>query len=281
MPFKLYVDSRFRQDTGGGNSDSEFSIELPHPLNVKGTAFVDVVCLANSFYTIRAGENDRLHVGEIVSLVTVYRIVEIPEGQYNALSLATALQTVLNTNRAITGQYAVDYDVPTNKLVIQNLDTSSLFQIYPTAYLKENAADWNALAPSTKQINALHLMDCGAIVGFAQGKSIITTSQPTNTIVAPEVVNCQPYNQLFLRSTLGDGYSAIGPRGDSDIIRRIVCTVPFNDYIHDVHGLPHDSVPIGDREFNSLTFRLTDIYGNTVNTRGHPISFSIIFLELD
>ena len=69
MPFKLYIDSRFRQDTGGENSDSHFAIELPHPLNVKGTAFVDVVCLANSFYTIRAGENDRLHVGEIVFLV--------------------------------------------------------------------------------------------------------------------------------------------------------------------------------------------------------------------
>ena len=26
MPFKLYLDSRFRQDTGGNNTDSEFSI---------------------------------------------------------------------------------------------------------------------------------------------------------------------------------------------------------------------------------------------------------------
>ena len=45
MPFKIYVDSRFRKDTGGTNSDSDFTIELPHPINVKGRAYVDVVCI--------------------------------------------------------------------------------------------------------------------------------------------------------------------------------------------------------------------------------------------
>ena len=43
MPFKLYVDSRFRKDTGGSNSDSEFTVELPHPIQVKGKAFVDTI----------------------------------------------------------------------------------------------------------------------------------------------------------------------------------------------------------------------------------------------
>ena len=61
MPFKLYADSRFRKDTGGGNSDSQFTIELPHPIQVKGKAFVDTILVPNSFYVIRVGENDRLH----------------------------------------------------------------------------------------------------------------------------------------------------------------------------------------------------------------------------
>ena len=34
MPFKVYVDSRFRQETGGSSSDSEFTVELPHPIQV-------------------------------------------------------------------------------------------------------------------------------------------------------------------------------------------------------------------------------------------------------
>ena len=85
--FKLYVDSRFRQDVGGANSDSEFAIELPRPINVTGRAFVDTFICPNSFYTIRAGENDRLHVRENIS---TYRICIIAEGQYNALTLKDA-----------------------------------------------------------------------------------------------------------------------------------------------------------------------------------------------
>ena len=92
-------------------------------------------------------------------------------------------------------------------------------------------------------------------------------------------MNCLPYHQLFLRSSLGGGYDAIGPDGSSDIIRRITCQVALNDMIVDQHSLPHDSVTVGDREISSLSFRLTDCFGKTVDTKGHHISFSIIFLE--
>ena len=84
MPFKLYVDSRFRQETGGSTSDSEFSVELPHPIQVRGRAYVDVVLVPNTFYVVRTGENDRLHVRENAA---TYRICTIAEGQYNAMTL--------------------------------------------------------------------------------------------------------------------------------------------------------------------------------------------------
>ena len=67
MPFKLYLDSRFRQDTGGNNSDSEFSIELPHPIQVRGKAFVDTILVPNAFYVIRADENDRFYIREFAT----------------------------------------------------------------------------------------------------------------------------------------------------------------------------------------------------------------------
>ena len=131
MPFKVYADSRFRQDTGGSNSDSEFSIELPHPIQVKGgRAYVDVVLVPNTFYVIRTGENDRFHVRENAS---TYRICTIAEGQYNAMTLKDALLVALDTGRSMTGQYTVTYDVTTNKLIIGSLDNVATFHIYPTA----------------------------------------------------------------------------------------------------------------------------------------------------
>ena len=109
-PNKLYVDSRFRKDTGGGNSDTQFSIELPHPINVKGRALIDTCLIPNSFYTIRAGENQKVFVREVVGATTTFRIISIAEGQYTAYSLKDALLTTLQAGKTMSGQYAVAYD---------------------------------------------------------------------------------------------------------------------------------------------------------------------------
>ena len=127
-------------------------------------------------------------------------------------------------------------------------------------------------------IDPSNLMDAGSVTGSATGASIISGNISTD-VTAPDVVNTQPYHQLFLRSSLGNGYDAIGPDGSSDICRRIVCQVPLNNIIVDQHGLPHDSVTIGNREISSLSFTLTDCFGKIVNTNGHHISFSIIFVN--
>ncbi len=138
------------------------------------------------------------------------------------------------------------------------------------AYLKANPGAWPT---------AMNVRDSGAVTGFVGSAAITATNLITAT--AANAVNTQPYHQLFLRSSLGNGYDAIGPDGSSDIIRRITCQVPINDMIVDQHSLPHDSVTVGNREISSLSFRLTDCFGKTVDTKGHHISFSIIFLEDD
>ena len=38
----------------------DFAVQFPYPIVVSGKAFVDVVLLNNSFYTIRDDENDAL-----------------------------------------------------------------------------------------------------------------------------------------------------------------------------------------------------------------------------
>ena len=277
MVFKLYLDSRFRQETGGSSSDSEFTIELPHPIRVKGKALVDTILVPNSFYVIRAGENDRIHVRENTS---TYRIVTIAQGQYNAMTLKDAVLATLQAGKTIAADYTVAYDTTINKLIIGTLSTTDSFHIYPTALLKADVSTWNvgAFAASGPTVDASNLMDSGSVTGFATGSSILS-GNVNISVTATDVVNCLPYHQLFLRSSLGGGYDAIGPDGSSDIIRRITCQVGLNEMIVDQHSLPHDSVTVGDREISSLSFRLTDCFGKTVDTKGHHISFSIIFLE--
>ena len=224
MVFKIYRDYRFRQETGGSNSESEFSIELPHPIQVKGRAYVDVILVPSTFYVTRTGENDRVHVRDAAA---TYRVCTIAEGQYNASMLKDALLIALNTGRSMTGANSVSYDVPTNKLVIGNLDATATFHVYPTALLKADAnKSWNvpSFATGGPLVDAENLMDAGSATGFATGSSILSGNIST-TVTAPDVVNCLPYHQLFLRSSLGNGYDAIGPDGSSNIIRRITCQV--------------------------------------------------------
>ena len=133
MPFKLYVDSRFRQETGGSNSDSDFSIELPQSIQVKGRAFVDTVLIPNTFYVVRAGENDRIHIREGAD---TYRICIIADGQYDVYTLKDAMTTTLNTGTSLTvNSYLVTHDAPYNKLVIGNTDQNNGFTVYPAKLL--------------------------------------------------------------------------------------------------------------------------------------------------
>ena len=283
MVFKLYVDSRFRQETGGVSSDTQFAIELPSPMQVKGKAFVDTVLCPNVFYVIRAGVNDRIHVKERVSGSDVYRIATIVEGQYRTDTLKDAVLHALQTGRQITGNYTVRYLPVENRIVVGNLDQSDSFAIYPAGWLKLNAATWNAAASNTQQVVASDLRDSGSVTGFAGAHILSAAAGVANQeIFAADAVNLQPYSQLFLRSSLGEGFSSYGPDGSTDIIRRIVVgQTPLNGVIVDQHGLPYDSVPVGQREITSLAFKLTDSEGRTVDTHGHHISFSIIFIHDD
>jgi len=248
---------------------------------VKGRCLVDTVLIPNSFYTIRAGENQRVHVREVVGATTTFRIINIAEGQYSAYSLKDALLTALQTGKSIPGNYTVSYDPVTNKLSIGTLDASASFTIYPTALLKADSNNsWNvpSFAAGGPLVDPKNLMDAGSVTGWATG-TVAQTGSLNTPVVAPDVVNCLPYHQLFLRSSLGSDYNAIGPDGSSDIIRRIVCQVPLNAMIVDQHALPYDAVSLAsEREINSLSFTLTDCFGKILDTKGHHISFSIIFL---
>ena len=276
MAFKLYIDSRFRQDAGGANSDTQFAVELPRSINVTGRAFVDTFICPNSFYTIRAGENDRLYVRENAS---IYRVCILAPGQYNAITLKDALLVALQTGKSIIGDYVVTFNVPTNKLHVGTLDPTSIFFIYPTEWLKANANTWNvgSFASGGPTIDARNLMDAGSVLGFFGGNYSLMGSSVAD-VIAPDVVNILPYHQLFLRSNLGSGNDTFGADGSSDIVRRITVQVGLNEMIVDQHTLGFDSVSSGSREISSLRFRLTDVFGKVVDTHGHPISFSIIFV---
>ena len=273
------MDSRKRQQPGG--TDTNFAIQLPYPINVSGKAFLDVVLCPNSFNLIRAGDSDKFYIEEATA--GTKRVVQLPEGQYTISTLAVALQNILNQNKVIPGTYAVVYDATSNRIKISitgSTTANDQMIVWPEEYLRNNFGAWTGVANIG---SADDLKSANRALGFTtdSGSFLCTHAAP---LFAPQAPDVQPYKQLFIRSSLGGGSSeSLGVNGESDIVRRIVVgSTPLNDMIYDIHSQSHDHVQInGKREFSSLWFQVIDVDGKIVDTHGLPVSFSIIFEDVD
>jgi hypothetical protein len=278
MPWKLYVDSRKRQVGARRDTDTDFTVSLPYPITVRGKCYIDTVLVANSFYTIRAGDNDRIYLDELAAQTK--RVATLAQGQYTIYQLRDALVTALNANKAITGSYRVTYDTSTNRLKVDivNAAATDQFRIWPEGYLKAN---WNAWTGTTT-LSRDDLKSANAQCGF-YGTSLLSGTN-TVAVTAPQAPDVQPYKQLFMRSNLGGGsQQSLGVNGETDIIRRVVVgNTPQNGMIYDVHNQSHDYITIhGSPEYSQIWFEIIDIDGRVVDTHGLPVSFSILFEDLD
>ena len=274
MPWKLFVDSRRRIAGARGDSDSDFAIQLPYPLSVSGKCYCDVVILSNSFYTIRAGENDRIYLDELAAQTK--RVVTLSPGQYQVYELRDALLAALNNGSPLTGQYRVTYLTATNRFQVDLVNgvAADQFRIWSEAALLANATAWVGLASPP-------FLTANRPCGFLEGTYTAGSSVQAGT--APNAPDVQPYHQLFLRSSLGGGSNqCLGVNGETDIVRRVVIgNAPANSLITDTHNTAFDYVTIpGSPELNTIWFQLVDVDNKVVNTHGHPLSFSVIFQDV-
>ena len=141
MPYKIYVDSRFRVKDPN-STDCDFQIELPHPVKVKGRCFCDVFMAPNVFFIVRAGENQRVYLEEEYPAGSkTFRQLNLTPGSYNGFTLATELQNNIDSfpNSSFpSGSWTVTYNDKTNKLEVRNSTVGGTFKIYPT----ESTDNW-------------------------------------------------------------------------------------------------------------------------------------------
>jgi hypothetical protein len=167
---KLYVSSKNR---ASGDHDADFAISLPRPLVVRGKqkAFVDSVVLSNSFYTVRFGENDQIYLREGGA---TFRILTIPEGQYQAYSLKDAILAALQLNRTLPGNYVVEFSPVTQRLTISQ-DQAGTFHIFPGQLLKQDLSLWNNAAFAGGGPTIATLRSSDGVTGFV-GDAILSGS---------------------------------------------------------------------------------------------------------
>ena len=65
------------------------------------------------------------------------------------------------------------------------------------------------------------------------------------------------------------------------IIRKIILDQPPGSTIHDFHSLPYDYVSVQPGQIRSLSFRIADYRGRTVDLLHNGVSFSLFFVPED
>ena len=84
---------------------------------------------------------------------------------------------------------------------------------------------------------------------------------------------------LYLTSSNLGHYSALGPRGESDVLRAVYVDVSSGSYLVDRLANPFEFIDLGGQQLQSLKFKLVDGNGTVVDMRGRSIAFSIILLQ--
>jgi len=260
-----------------GGTDSDFRYALKTPIEVPpGTlGFIDGVVLSQSFGCVVAGYNDTVFVREVFQSAVTDRVLTLGAGDYNGYTLATELASKLNTGSTLFDIYAVTF--ANGCLTVANQTQAAQGGAY---LLTVEAIEANALVPAWGTTTTpappplSSASDACRVLGQLTGLSGAINSAMALTL---NPIDLMPYRQLFLHSHIG-ACSSQGPRGENTIVRRIVITGSPGDLIADFHHTTSDYIELGG-QLSTLHFSIRDVEGNVVDTRGHPVSFSLCLTE--
>ena len=95
------------------------------------------------------------------------------------------------------------------------------------------------------------------------------------------IVDLRRFHNIYISSANLSSFKTLGPRGESNIIKQVPVTTDYGFTIFDNVVVSHDWIDVSKLLLKTLEFRLSDAYGKTIDLRGAPISFSLVFLEQD
>ena len=92
------------------------------------------------------------------------------------------------------------------------------------------------------------------------------------------IVDLRRIHNVYISSANLSSFQTLGPRGESNIVKQAPVTTEYGFTIVDNIVVSHDWIDVSKQLLKTLEFRLSDAYGRTIDLRGMPISFSLIFM---
>ena len=244
----IYVDSRKRV----AGDDASFEFDIGETIHLQTGAKLSVLKfrVADSFLSTDRGQ----FLYWIDSALGSLNWATLPVGAYTGTRLAAWISSnyAAATYVAETNEIQIAYDG--NRRV---LNDSELRDQFP------DTGSYPPGASASKPLSINHLLGPSFIDGALQIHNFV-------------VMN--PYSELYLRcSTLANAAEIKGPLG-SDIICKLIVDKGVGFIMQTRTDEGHFVRLHGPITLRFLRFKLTDVDGNVVNTRGTSVSFAI-FLD--
>lgn len=259
---KIYVDSKYK--TRDSISDANFKITLPSTLYMpENTVFyIDDVTIPHSWYTVN-NFNSKLYMSVFVSANGKdQHILNLTKQIYNGSTLATEIsKQILSIGYTPT----VIYNASTQTISISIIDYN--FQLFTDDELK--TINWTGVKFDKNDLKSANAL----IKNYKRTSEFYNTDKPMISYI-----DLQPIRNIYIKSPNLGNFNTMGPRGETDIIKKVKVTADINQMIFDNTLVSNDFLDCSKQTLKTIDFLLTDSDGNEVPFNGiSNITFSIVF----
>ena len=246
----IYIDSRKRV----AGDDSSFEFDIGETIHMQTGAKLSVLKLrvADAFLSTDRGQ----YLYWIDEALQTLNWATLPVGAYTGTRLAAWISSNYAAANYLpeTNEVQIAYDG--NRRVLNDSELRSQFP---------GTGSYPAGATPSRPLSINHLLGPSFIDGALQIHNFVTMN---------------PYSELFLRcSTLANAAEIKGPLGQ-DIICKLIIDKGVGFIMQTRTDEGHFVLLHGPITLRYLRFKLTDVDGNVVNTRGTSVSFAI-FLDYE
>jgi hypothetical protein len=271
---KIYIDSRFRTNTSRSNSDFDFELNETLDMPEKCIAYIDDIALPVTWYNCDS-TNNKLYIRKIINGTNAGDvIVTLTEGQYNADQFATEIQTQLRASIAST--FVCTYSALKGTLTIKPNAVNYKFKILTDQDIKTKLNNnW-----SGSSYDVLNPSSFNETLRNTEGTSL--TYDDSTPYVSGFIDILAGKHYLYLTSSNLGSYTSLGARGERNIVKKIMVTQNYGyNCIESASFSGDDYIDVSKQSLRTLSFKLTDAFGNIVNLNGSNFSFSVVFSILD
>lgn len=276
---RIYIDSRFR--TPDSASASDFTVELNESFQIARESKVRLhdISIPYSWRTVEENLNQEIWLEEFPTQAanSTRRVLKLAPGQYDGKSLATAMQTLLNTgsswsllsNGGVEAPYTVTYSEQTGSI-----------RISLAAALSGTAVLWSDGALATQNQASWAGGDVRQPRSFNRNLRI-ATNVTIGAGTAPwqsQFVDLITIKGLYVHSSSLGNLSNVGPRpGDRSCLCKVAVTSGYGYLIHsDGSSWEYADCNAGT-VIKKLSFTLQDATGAIVPLHGCDWSFALTF----